>query len=224
MRNEFISKAMVDMIACALGGSHRAMVTTAHSGEDGLRKFTEEAFDLVLIEKISDIGGLAHLSVALSDVQLAPFRERDGPCPRLIALTDDKEDDLCGHGLHGVLRQPVTLPALRHMLHRWLPRTLVEDARVADGAGIVARWPRPPHVAGPSRSQSDPRLTAPSLQSGGGRPPGARGGGAAGDGARGGGRGPLLSALESRAPAGAPTPTVSGRILQVTWPPPAIPD
>ena len=49
----------------------------------------------------------------------------------IIACTADddcNQDSLRRYGMHDLLRKPVSVKALRHMLHKWLPRTDIDTA------------------------------------------------------------------------------------------------
>ena len=112
------------------GGDHRIKIHIefADSGERGLELLQSKGFDLAIVD--------VHLGDGVSGLDLSWCYQKilfnadassdvSGEQTVVIACTADRStsfDQIASYGVHDLIHKPVSLPALRHALHKWMPR------------------------------------------------------------------------------------------------------
>jgi len=124
-------QTMLEAITAKMG-AHQTIkleISFANSGEEAWQRLCFNRFDIALVD--IHLPGLSGLDVARS-YQDAILKSGCDSCPGasstiIIACTADHETScsmasMKKHGVYDVLRKPVTMSDLRHMLHKWMPR------------------------------------------------------------------------------------------------------
>ena len=108
-------------------------IELSHDGEKGWELLSSGMFDIALISvnQLSGVSGL-DLSWCYQDQLAQSVRKLADEPPGgggrqtiIIACTMDEQvtsEKAAQYGIHDVLKKPVSTQALRHMLHKWMPR------------------------------------------------------------------------------------------------------
>jgi len=138
-------QAMLESIAAKMGNLQtiKMDISFANSGEEGWQCLCFNRFDIALVD--IHLPGLSGLDVART-YQDAMLKSGSDTCAGtsstiIIACTADEVSDMATmkeHGFYDVLRKPVSMSDLRHMLHKWMPR---DCDRVPETASTILPQP-----------------------------------------------------------------------------------
>ena len=104
----------------------RINVHFAKTGESGLLLLKSGAFDIAIID-VHLGGNVSGLDISWSYQKMLFSRTDDEIIPQTIAVacTSDTlttQEKVERFGFHDLVKKPVSLPTLRHVLHKWMPR------------------------------------------------------------------------------------------------------
>jgi len=127
--DEFMRVTMQCMIESINTPALNLHVEFTESGEQAWDLMRAKRFDIALVDV--HLPGVSGLDLSWCVKQQTPKEVSSGPSQMashetiLIACTSDESsrDRIFDCGLHDILLKPVSIKDLRHMLHKWLPRT-----------------------------------------------------------------------------------------------------